>query len=287
VRGWPTGALAAARVASDRADLWLPGSLPPFAAVGWIVLLLTVGPLPDAAGVTGLGLQILSSPWWPWNIVALVVAIAAGLATLLLVVAFGEVALLLGLSDESAADPPPSVPRAMGVIALAALPVLAVAATFAWLAAPAVVDAVLTPDPSTTPPVRVISVTWPFLLALAAVIVAAQAFGAAALRTGRRGLRATGRRVPRLLPQAGVTTGVFVMGQLATAGTLALLWRPLDARLAEGGLGQPTTVILLVGFVWIWLVLVILAGVVQAWTSAWWNAVLDAGSGVESMEGDR
>ena len=58
-------------------------------------------------------------------------------------------------------------------------------------------------------------------------------------------------------------------------------------RLAEGGLGQPTTVILLVGFVWIWLVLIILAGVVQAWTSAWWNAVLDAGSGIESMEGDR
>jgi hypothetical protein len=79
----------------------------------------------------------------------------------------------------------------------------------------------------------------------------------------------------------------FVILQMATAVVLALLWRPLDTRLAAGGLAQPTTVILLVGFVWIWLVLVILAGVVQAWTSAWWNVALGAGSTSVLVEGDR
>jgi hypothetical protein len=289
VRGWLSGALAAARIASDRADLWLPGSLAPFAAAGWIVLLLTVTPLPAAAGAAGLGLQILASPWWPWNAVMLVVAVASGLATLLLVVAFGEVALLLGLADRGTSGPLPTVPRATGLLALATLPVLALAAVFAWLAAPAVVDVISLPDPSTSLPVRVLAVTWPYLLGLAAVIVVAQSFGAAALRGRGRGLgpRAISRRVPRLLPQAAVTAALFVIGQVATALVLALLWQPLDDRLLEAGLAQPTTVVLLVGFVWIWLVLVILAGVVQAWTSAWWNATLDAGPGTEFKEGDR
>jgi hypothetical protein len=293
MRGWLSGAVAAARVAADRAELWLPGALPPFAAAGWLVLLLTVAPLPDASGAAGLGLRLMASGWFPWNVVVLLVAVASGLATLLLVVAFGEVALLMGLSDPAGAEPLPTVPRAMGVLAVAGLPVLVTAAGLAWLAAPAVIDVVTLPDPFTPAPIRVAAATWPLLVALAAVIVAAQAFGAAALRSQRGGrggqgrLRASGRRVVRLLPQAAVTMAAFVLGQLATAVVLALLWRPLDTRLETGGLAQPTTVILLVGFVWIWLVLVILAGVVQAWTSAWWSAALDAGSATETMEGDR
>jgi hypothetical protein len=287
MRGWLSGALVAARAASDRAELWLPGALPPFAAAGWLVLLLTVAPLPDVAGATGLGLQVMASPWWPWNAVVLAVAVVSGLATLLLVVAFGEVALLMGLADPAAADPLPTVPRAMGVLTLVTLPVLAAAVALAWLAAPAVVDVVAVPDPTTPTFLRVLGVTWPYLLALAVVIVVAQAVGAAALRRRGHGLGAVGRLVPRLLPQAAVTMAAFVIGQLATAYVLALLWRPLEGRLGDGGLAQPTTLILLLGFVWIWLVLVILAGVVQAWTSAWWNVAMDGGPTTASMEGDR
>lgn len=287
MRGWLSGAAVAARIAGDRSELWLPGSLAPFAAAGWIVLLLTVAPLPDVASAAGFGFQFLASPWWPWNLVVLVVALVSGLATLLLVVAFAEVALLMGLDNRATATPVPTVPRAMGVLALAALPVVVLAATLGWLAAPAVIDVISLPDPSTPPAVRLLAVTWPFLLVLAAAIIVAQAFGAAALRAGGDGLRAIGRRVPRLVPQAAVTMAAFVIGQLATGFILAVLWRPLDARLEADGLGQPTTVVLLLGFVWIWFVLVILAGVVQAWTSAWWNAGQDARPGTVSMEGDR
>jgi hypothetical protein len=289
MRGWLSGALVAARLASDRSELWLPGALPPFAAAGWLVLLVTVAPLPDVAGATGLGLQIMASPWWPWNAVVLAVAVVSGLATLLLVVAFGEVALLMGLADEDtdAAGPLPTVPRAMGVLTLVTVPVLAAAVALAWLAAPAVVDAVAVPDPTTPVFLRFLRVTWPYLLGMAVVIVVAQAVGAAALRRRGYGPGAVGRRVPRLLPQAAVTMAAFVIGQLATAYVLALLWRPLEGRLGDGGLAQPTTLILLLGFVWIWLVLVVLAGVVQAWTSAWWNVAMDGGSATASMEGDR
>jgi hypothetical protein len=287
MRGWLVGAVVAARVASERAELWVPGSLSPFAAAGWIVLLLTVAPLTDAAGAAGFGLQVLASPWWPWNLLVLVVAMASGLVTLLLVVAFGEVSLLMGLSDRAAAAPLPSVPRAMGVLALAALPVVATVVACAWLAAPAVVDTITVPDPSTPPTLRVLAVTWPFLLLLAVVVVVAQAIGAAALRGRGDGMGTVWRSIPHLLPQAAVTMAAFVLGQLATAFVLALLWQPLDARLADGGMAQPTTVILLVGFVWIWLVLVIFAGVVQAWTSAWWDVALDRGSPSVAMEGDR
>jgi hypothetical protein len=76
------------------------------------------------------------------------------------------------------------------------------------------------------------------------------------------------------LAQAIVTFAAFLLGQLLTAALLDLLWQPLAARLADGGLAQLTTALLLLGFVWIWLVLVVLAGIGQAWTSAWWNAEL-------------
>jgi hypothetical protein len=280
VRGWLAGGLAAARVASNRAELWFPGALVSFAAAGWIVLLLTVAPAPDAAGAAGLALQLAGSPWWPWNVVVLGVAIVSGVATLLLVVAFGEVALLLGLSDRTRDAPPLTVPRALGILALALIPAFAVALVLGWLAAPELGDLVAAPDPTVPMAVQVLAILWPHLLVLGVVVVVLQAAGAASLRRrGHGGLSAVRHHGPRLIGQAAVTMAAFVIGQLATAGTLAVLWNPLEGRLAGDGLTQPTTLILLLGFVWIWLVLVILAGVVQAWTSAWWNVELGTGSG--------
>ncbi|RPH36864.1 MAG: hypothetical protein EHM90_00925 [Chloroflexi bacterium] len=285
--GWLSGGLAAARVASDRAELWFPGALVSFAAAGWLVLLLTVAPPPDAIGAAGLGMQLAGSPWWPWNVVVLGVAIVAGVGTVLLVVAFGEVALFMGLLDPAGTDTPPTVARAMAVLTLAALPVLAAALILGWLAAPAAVDAVLGSDPATPAPVRLLEATWPYLLALAAVVVIVQAVGAAGLRRpGWQGLAAARRSGHRLVPQAAVTLVAFLGAQALTGGMLAVLWHPLADRLADGGLAQPMTVILLLGFVWIWLVLVIICGVVQAWTSAWWQTELGAGSGAKSLEGD-
>lgn len=282
---WLSRGLAAARVASDRAELWFPGALVSFAAAGWLVLLLTIAPDPDAAGAAGLGMQLMANPWWPWNVVVLGVAIVCGLATILLAVAFGEVTLMMGLSDPARAGTPPTVPRAMAVLTVAAVPAVAAALILGSLAAPGAVDAVLGADPATPLSARLLEATWPYLLALAVVVVLVQAVGAASLRRpGWQGLTAARRGGNRLIPQAAVTFAAFIGAQALTGGMIGTLWHPLAGRLADGGLAQPTTIILLLGFVWIWLVLVIVCGVVQAWTSAWWEAELGAGSRAESME---
>ena len=79
--------------------------------------------------------------------------------------------------------------------------------------------------------------------------------------------------------QAAVTLVAFLAFQLATAAILFVLWTPLQTRLDRAGLAEPTTIVLLLGFVWIWLVLLILAGMIQAWISAWWTVELGSEPG--------
>jgi hypothetical protein len=267
VGAWLWRGAGAARFVAERSDLWVPGALVSFAGAGWIVLLATVAPPPSASGLAGLGIQLAASPWWPWNVAVLGVAVLSGIGTLLLAVAFGEVAMLMGLTAGRPEARSSSVPRAAGVLAMAALPVAVVVVLLGWLAAPGVLEG--SPGGG-----------WPWLVPVAVAAVVAQAFGAAVLRLPRRaGIAAVGRRGHRLIPQAAITMTAFVAGQLLTAAILALLWRPLSTRLADVGPIEPSTAVLLLGFVWIWLVLVILAGVGQAWTTAWWSAELDAEAG--------
>jgi hypothetical protein len=110
---------------------------------------------------------------------------------------------------------------------------------------------------------------------LAAAASVAQAWGALALRLPWRLALATLRqRAHRVIPQAMLTMAAFLVGQLLSVVALSAVWQPLSGRLAERGLSEPSTAVLLLGFVWIWLLLVILAGVVQAWISAWWTEEL-------------
>jgi hypothetical protein len=259
--------MAAARVAVDRSDLWLPGSVVAFAGAGWLVFLVTVAPPPSAAGAAGLAFEMAASPWWPWNLFVLMLAVASGLLSLFLVIAFGEVAILLGLSEPGARTLPRTVPRAMAVLLAAALPVLALLLVLVGAVGPLLVNAVEGG--------RLLAVAWPFLILLGVLVVVVQAFGAAGLRRrGAGSLRAIRRHGHRLIPQAAITFVLFVLGQLLTWTILGVLWEPLAQRLTAGGLASLSTAFLLLGFVWIWLVLVVLAGVGQAWTSAWWSAEL-------------
>jgi hypothetical protein len=56
---------------------------------------------------------------------------------------------------------------------------------------------------------------------------------------------------------------------------LRVLWAPIDARLADDGFGF-AAVLLLVGFVAIWLCLVLAGGALHAWGSVSWTRLLDA-----------
>lgn len=276
MRAWLREGLAAARIAADRTDLWIPGAIVSFAFAGWVAFLVVVASPADENDVMFLGIRLAASPWWPWNLVAVVAAVLSAIGAMLLAIAFGEVALQMGLSDARRDDIPVSVPRAMAALGVAGTVVAIAAAVLVWLASPAFVEAWTKPDPATPYLVRVAAAGFPALLALAAVVVPAQAFGAVAMRRPWRDALVTlRRRAHRLIPQAALTMALFLVVQLATVLVLDALWRPLSGRLAGGALSEPSTPVLLLGFVWIWLVLVILAGVIQAWIATWWNRELE------------
>ena len=86
MRGWLMASGRAARLAADRAELWIPASLAALAFLGWVPLVLAVVPLPDTAGLTFFGADLVSSGTYPLNAVLLAVAGLFGVLTLCLLV---------------------------------------------------------------------------------------------------------------------------------------------------------------------------------------------------------
>jgi hypothetical protein len=67
---------------------------------------------------------------------------------------------------------------------------------------------------------------------------------------------------------AGLLLDLLVL--VVTSALLSLLWTPVGAALQTGRLATPETLLLLVGFVAIWLGLLLAAGAVHVAVSAWW-----------------
>ena len=88
---------------------------------------------------------------------------------------------------------------------------------------------------------------------------------------------------PRSLGRAGSAAVVQIVahfaariGYLVVATVLLrVLWAPIEARLSEEGFGV-AVVLLLVGFVAIWLCLVLAGGALHAWGSVSWTRLLEA-----------
>ena len=275
MRGWLGGAVVAARLAAARSELWFPGAMIAFAFAGWVVLLGVLSPPRGVGDAWSAWVQLTASAWWPWNLVALATAAISGALCLVIAIAFGEVAVMAGLDRDAPDSSKLNVPRAMGVLIVVGAPVIVFAAAVGLANATTFVEAYGNPDTHTPYLLRVGGQLWPWPLVLVGAVLIAQVVGALSLRVGWRGVwSASRRRAYRLLPQAAVTSAAFVGAQAISALALATLWQPLGRRLAAGGLLVPTNALLLLGFVWIWLVLVILAGVVQVWISAWWSAEL-------------
>jgi hypothetical protein len=121
---------------------------------------------------------------------------------------------------------------------------------------------------------------------LAGVVLAAAA-GATLHAAGARGV-AAGRSVaaalreaPGRLARAGVAAAIQSVAMLVTrvgylvvaATMLRVLWAPIEERLALDGI-DAAAALLLVGFVAIWLCLVLGGGALHAWGSATWSGVL-------------
>ena len=285
-RGWVGDAMAAANVAGARADLWLPGSLCAVGYLAWLPLMVTVAGLPSESDLSFAGARLFSSGSFPLNV--LLLASLAGLVLLLgcLVAALGEAVVLRaagGVTDRSLAH---DTEVAFGVILVAALPALAALVTIGFGVAAVAPAEFGAPDTGAPAMLRVAMRLLPLLLLLIATVVVGQAFGAASVRRAlsggelvsalRGGLADVLRNPLRRLGIAAVGTLADVVAIVFALALLRILWAPIGAELAGGRLVSPQALVLLTGFVAIWLALVLFWGALRAWTATWWSLELAA-----------
>ncbi len=287
MRAWLRRGAAAASLAGERSDLWPAASLAWLAYLGWLPLLLVVAP-PRVQDVADLAVKLASSGSFPLNVVALSAAVVTGLMLLCLLAALGEVAVLRSLPAGAAgtasdAREHPTL-MALAVVLLATLPVLAAAAWLALSAAEVAPAVYGEPGPAATVPARLAARLIPQLVMLGIVAFAAQVIGGLALRQvllgpgGGPALAIVGalrRVVRRPLSWLGVAAvgwckDAFLL--LLTLVLLQVLWAPIGASLGPGLLSSPQSLVLLVGFVAIWLSLLLAGGALHAFVSAWWLA---------------
>lgn len=295
MRRWLGAAGAAARLVSNRAELWIPGALAALAFVGWLPLVLAIVPLPDASDLEFFGENLYSSGAWPWNVLLLSVAALFGILTLCLGVALGEAALQRGLRpllDELPDSGERHAPEetltgeaavTFVVFLVALLPAAAAVMALAIGIAAVAPGEYQSPDIGGPVLLRIGREVAPLIALVLLFVLLGQAFGSSAQRraVGPRpeplagafanAARDVRRRPLALLGTAAVT--LLALVALTVLGTLLLrvLWAPIGASLRAGDMGSPPTALLLVGFVAIWLCLILAAGALHAWASAWWS----------------
>ncbi len=288
--GWLQRGAAAARIGGDRSDLWIPGALASLVFLGWSPFVLAVMPLPGAADLAFFGADLYSSSRWPANALALGAGVMLLLLAASLLIALAETTLLRRLRRLRGLPAQRPLPddalRLWGVQLLAALPAAAAAgAVLIGLAAVAPAE-YQSPDIGGTLTVRIVRDLLPFLALLGVAVIVGQTFGAAATH------RAVGHGEPVAASLSGalrdlvgaplclfmtalVTLLAHGVGLLLATVLLRVLWSPIRLQLTRGQLGGPQTLLLLVGFVAIWLCLLIGAGALHAWASAWWALELE------------
>jgi hypothetical protein len=283
--------MAAAGIAADRAELWVPGGLASLAFLGWLPFLLAVVSIPTPGDLAFFGAGLATSASYPLNIVLLVGSAGMVLVAASILVASGEAALQRGVDrvlqrDRSPRSLDDAAARLWIVQVVAALPALAALGLTALGIVAVAPGEYQSPDIGGPLLLRIARDVWPELAVAAAAVVVGVAFGAAAQRAAvgvpRRSLAAAiaagavavVRHPVRRLGLA-ITTLALLAGWLAaTWFGLQLLWGPIGRSMAGGHLGEAWMPLLLVGFVAIWLCLVAAGGALHGWASAWWSLEL-------------
>lgn len=282
MRRWLTEASSAARFVSDRPQLWVGGGLAWAATVGPLALLLAVVPAPNVSDLTFLGARVFVAATWPWNAVALGALAALAMLLALALVSLAE-AFLLG---DGEGPSPASVARAFAVTLVAALPVLVVAGATALALARVAPSEFTAPDTAEGGPVvRTLLGIGPLLGVLVGTVVSAGAYAAAARVLALRRpatLRNALSGAIALLAAAGAASAIQAL--VAPAARLAylafailmlgVLWAPIGEQLTSGAGFGAAQAALLVGFVAIWLCLVLGGGALHAWGSVSWTRIL-------------
>jgi len=290
VTAWLRRGAAAAAIASDRADLWPAGALAWLAYLGWLPLLLAVAP-PQVGDVADLAVTLYSSGSYPANVVALAAAAVGAFLLLAFLAALGEAVVARAIRS-AGTDTPGAGEAALAGVAVLLLATVPVAVAFAWLLLGAVANApavYTAPGPDATVIPRLAATLVPQLVAVCAALLAAQTLGGRLLRGA---LAARGDRLGAALSGAAADlarsparwAGVAAVGWAKDAvlvvgswALLAVLWGPIADSIGPGLLTRPQALVLLVGFVAIWLILLLVGGALHAFISAWWLIEEEAG----------
>ena len=284
--GWlENGATAAGRI-GGRPDLWVYGILIALPFTAWLPLLLSVAPPIRASDLAFLGAGLFSSALFPWNVVLLAVAATIVMLIATSLAALGEAGMLGANAAPRGRGWVRETEVAFSVLTAAALPAIAAIAALASATAAVAPNEFGLPDLGAPLWLRIASHVVPLIVALVVLTVYGQAIGATALRRAigpdcqsigaslRDGVGDVARHPARLIGLAVVST----LADLAAIGLafalLRVLWAPIGPGLADGSLVSPRALLLLVGFVAIWLATVMALGVLRAWVSAWWSLEL-------------
>ena len=280
---WRRAAGASAHDVSVRPELWVPGALAWLVAIGWLPLIVVVARPPSVSDLTFLGARLVTSGAWPWS----AVLIAAGLLSLI-ALGFAAVALAnasLIATVGARAFRFDDALRLLRISAVAAVPA-GIALGFLLLTASIVAPGQFNaPDPPGGPVVSTLLRLVPQL----------------AVDRGTRPRRAgdlgrwrpdhgdpRGGDVPGDSPggtdaaaaavaihlAASVLAGVVLL-VLATM-LLGVLWAPIGASLGAFGDFDLATGLLLIGFVGVWLCIVLAGGALHAWSAVTWSRILAA-----------
>jgi hypothetical protein len=280
MRRWLTAAIAGADLVAGRAATWLPGALAWSLTGGWIPLLVAVAWPPSISELTFLGARIYSSGAWPWNAVAIGAGALLAGAIGFVLVAVAE-ALLIGSPRRVPMGP--GLGRLLGIGFITAAPVLATLLAAAMAFVIVAVREFNAPNDG-GPLLRSLGRIAPFVVAVGVAWLVAGAAHAAASRRALlegAGLVDALAAVPGRLWRAGITglvhalaVPLFRVAYLVVAALLlSVLWDPIAGRLDRGGI-DAAVLPLLVGFVAIWLCLVLGGGALHAWGSVTWTRVL-------------
>jgi hypothetical protein len=290
MRGWAEHGLAGLRIGADRSDLWPAGALAWLVFVGWLPLLLVVA-APDAEGIEAFGVTMYLSQLFPLNLIALAGAAVAGFAALCALAAAAEVAILQ-LAAPRARRPSPSraTLASFTIVLVSAVPVVAALGLVLGGIINVAPAEYLSSDLSTPVLLRIAGRLVPQLLVALAVLVVMQAVAGIALRTSyanptRPATSAFGDALrairSRPLAPLGVATTALLLDGLMVALNVALLgvlWTPIGTGLGDGLRDRPETILLLLGFVAIWLGLLLAAGALHVVVSAWWAMEVRTGA---------
>lgn len=290
IRRWLAAAGPAMARVADEPQLWIPGALAWLGGLGWAPLVVAVARTPTQGELAHLGAGIQSSGMWPLNLLLLALGAVAAVVAIVALGSLGNAALdaaLVGRRVE-----PEDVGRRF-VAAMVAVAPISLVAFVILVGVIAVAPSEFTrPGAETAPALRVALRLAPLIGAgiLVAVVsaVLADLAGRLAVRAGDAGTGIV--RAPRLVRDLGLPGAIHAVVTVA-AGLLFLavatlllgvLWAPIGAELAAGGVIDARAAGLLVGFVGIWLCLVLAGGALQAWGSATWMALLAVAGGARA-----